>query len=146
MMKLKESSTEIDGLVMRYTQAGDGLPLLLIHGLLGGSFCWRFAIPALAQRYAVCAVDLPGASQSQDRAVDCSISCQAARLSQFIRQMGWRELAVMGSSFGGAIAMHLAFQEQKRGSVRSLVLAAPVNPWSSNGQGRIRLLSSRFGG
>jgi len=35
---------EIDGQRMHYQKAGSGPPLLLIHGLLGGSFCWRLNI------------------------------------------------------------------------------------------------------
>lgn len=31
-------------------------------------------------------------------------------------------------------------------STRSLILVSPVNPWSDFGEGRIRFLSSRFGG
>jgi pimeloyl-ACP methyl ester carboxylesterase len=145
-MKLNECWTKIDGHRMRYLQAGAGTPLLLVHGLLGGSFCWRLALPELARQYDVYAVDLPGASQSRDMGIDCSIACQAGRLSHFIRQMGWKEVALMGSSFGGAIAMMVASQQQSLRTVRSLVLVSPVNPWSDFGQGRIRFLSSRFGG
>lgn len=131
---------------MRYLQAGHGVPVLLVHGLLGGSFCWRLVLPMLAQQFAVFAIDLPGTSTAGDAGIDCSINRQAERLSRFIQQMEWNEFALIGSSFGGAIAMRVAFQEQTRRNIHSLVLAAPVNPWSSFGQGRIDFLSSRFGG
>jgi pimeloyl-ACP methyl ester carboxylesterase len=103
-------------------------------------------LPILAQQFAVFAIDLPGTSVVGDTGIDCSINCQAERLSRFIQQMEWKEFALIGSSFGGAIAMRVAFQEQTRRSIQSLVLAAPVNPWSSFGQERIDFLSSRFGG
>src|SRR5215472_11266840 len=146
-MEVNERWTEIDGRRMRFLQAGSGPPLLLIHGLLGGSFCWRLTLPVLAQRYLVHAVDLPGASLSDDMRIDCSMSRQAERLHEFIQQMGWSELSVLGSSFGGAIAMLLAgLDAQASGRVRSLILSSPVNPWSDFGQRRIRLLRSRWGG
>jgi pimeloyl-ACP methyl ester carboxylesterase len=145
-MILNECWTQIEGTRVRYLQAGDGMPVLLVHGLLGGSFCWRLVFPALAQEFAVFAVDLPGMSAAGDAGIDCSINCQAERLSRFIQQMGWKECSLIGSSFGGSIAIRVAFQEQTRRSIRSLVLAAPVNPWSSFGQGRINFLSGRFGG
>ena len=66
-MPQEERWTEIDGLQIHYSQAGQGRPLLLIHGLLGGSFCWRFNIPVLAKQYAVYAVDLPGSGLSDAR-------------------------------------------------------------------------------
>jgi 4,5:9,10-diseco-3-hydroxy-5,9,17-trioxoandrosta-1(10),2-diene-4-oate hydrolase len=49
---------------------------------------------------------------------------------------------VVGCSWGGAIAMFFAAQSSK---VRSLVLAAPVNPWSNLGAGRVRFLNGRIG-
>jgi len=124
-----------------------GPPLLLLGGLLGGSFCWRFTISALASRYSVHAVDLPGSGMSQDIGIDCSMEQQAKRLAGFVRQMGWTEFSVVGSSFGGAIAMLLAGQDAEiRTRICSLVLSSPVNPWSDFGRRRIHLLSSRLGG
>lgn len=145
-MILNECWTQVDATRMQYLQAGTGMPVLLVHGLLGGSFCWRLVLPALAQEFAVFAVDLPGMGAAGDAGIDCSINCQAERLSRFIQQMGWKECCLIGSSFGGSIAIRVALQEQTRRSIRSLVLAAPVNPWSSFGRGRINFLSSRFGG
>jgi pimeloyl-ACP methyl ester carboxylesterase len=146
-MKAKDCWADIDGQQMSYVRAGNGSPALLIHGLLGGSFCWRFSLPVLAQSYAVHAVDLPGLSLSHDPGVDCSMSCQTKRLFAFIEQMDWSDLTVVGCSFGGAIAMLLAAMDaQASGRIRSLVLSAPVNPWSDFGRRRIRLLSTPLGG
>ena len=146
-MKVNECWTDIDGQQMCYLRAGSGSPALLIHGLLGGSFCWRFSLPVLAQSYAVHAVDLPGLSRSDDTGVDCSMSRQAKRLFAFIEQMGWSDLTVIGCSFGGAIAMLLAATDARAsGRIQSLVLSAPVNPWSDFGRRRIRFLSTPLGG
>jgi pimeloyl-ACP methyl ester carboxylesterase len=49
---------------------------------------------------------------------------------------------VIGSSWGGAVAILLAAGSSQ---VRSMVLAAPVNPWSKFGAGRIRFLNRRLG-
>ncbi|HKD16154.1 MAG TPA: alpha/beta fold hydrolase [Candidatus Angelobacter sp.] len=146
-VEVNERWTEIQGQRMRFLEAGTGLPLLLIHGLLGGSFCWRFVMPALTPRFRVHAVDLPGAGLSDDVGVDCSMSRQAERLNGFIEQMGWNEVTLVATSFGGAIALLTAAKDLERvGRVRSLVLSSPVNPWSDFGQRRIRFLSSRLGG
>ena len=73
--------------------------------------------------------------------------CQAERLAEFIDRADWKHVRVMGCSFGGAVAMLLADRDaQKAHRIRSLVLSAPVNPWSDFGQGRIRFLSSPLGG
>src|SRR5207253_5285495 len=46
---IEECWATIDGARVRYQRAGCGAPLVLVHGLLGYSFSWRFNIPALAK-------------------------------------------------------------------------------------------------
>lgn len=135
---------EMDGWRMHCERAGSGPPLLLIHGLLGGSFCWRFNIAELAVKRTVFAPDLPGMGLSQDSAAaDYGMQTQAGRLADFIIKNDLRDLDIVASSWGGALALLLAARIR---TIRSLVLAAPVNPWSEYGRGRVRFLGSTFGG
>lgn len=134
---------QMDGRRMRYQRAGSGPPLLLIHGLLGGSFCWRFNLTQLGAKRTVFAPDLPGMGLSDESAAtDCGMRAQADRLADFIAQNNLRDLDIVASSWGGAVALLLAANLPQ---IRSLVLAAPVNPWSEYGRGRIRFFSSAFG-
>lgn len=138
------SWADIGGQRMHYLKAGSGPPLLLVHGLLGGSFCWRYNLPALAQHYTVYAVDMAGLGISDAaRSCDCSMPAQAARLAQFMDAMGLNKAAVVGSSWGGAVALFLA---AITADMRSLVLAAPVNPWSALGHERIQFFAGRMAG
>lgn len=137
------SWAHIDGAQMHYAMAGSGPPLVLLHGLLGGSFCWRFNIPALASSRTVFALDLPGMGLSDGpRNHDCGIAAQVERVHQFIKSAGLETVDIVASSWGGAVALLLAASNT---AIRSLVLAAPVNPWSEFGLERIRFCSSRFG-
>jgi len=142
-MQIEKLTAEIAGDRISYFRAGAGPPLLLLHGLLGGSFCWRRNMEALSQRHTVFAVDMPGHGESDAPChLNCSMPGQAGRVSALLERLKLEEVDVMGCSWGGAIAMYLAAQNTK---VRSLVLAAPVNPWSNFGSGRIRFLSGRIG-
>ncbi len=142
-MPLSTRSLEIDGLKIHYQTAGSGPPLVLLHGLLGGSFCWRHNLAALGQQHTVFAVDLPGHGRSDaPPETDCSMACQAERVSRFIRELQLHDVALMACSYGAAVAMWLATIER----VRALVLVAPANPWSEFGRGRIEFLSTPFGG
>ena len=142
-MQIDKLTAEIGGDRISYFCAGAGPPLLMLHGLLGGSFCWRRNIEALSQYHTVFAVDLPGHGESDAlEHVDCSMLAQAHRISSLLKRLQVEEVDVVGCSWGGAIAMLLAAQSAK---VRSLVLAAPVNPWSNFGAGRIRFLIGRMG-
>ena len=142
-LEIEKLTAEIAGDRISYFRAGAGPPLLLLHGLLGGSFCWRRNIEALSQSHTVFAVDLPGHGESNaPRHLDCSMPAQASRVSTLLERLKLEDVDVVGCSWGGAIAMLLAARNTK---VRSLVLAAPVNPWSSFGAGRIRFLIGRMG-
>ena len=46
---VEELFATVDGCRVRYLRSGSGPALVLLHGLLGYSFSWRFTIPALAQ-------------------------------------------------------------------------------------------------
>ena len=143
-MQVQQHRAEIDGQELKYLQAGSGPPVLLVHGLLGGSFCWRFNISALAQGRTVLALDLPGFGESDaPRHLDCSMPAQVERLAGLLVKLGLERVDIVGSSWGGAVAILLAARSKK---VRSLVLAAPVNPWSAMGARRVRFLSGWLGG
>lgn len=122
---------------------GSGTPLLMLHGLLGGSFCWRFNIPVLAAKRSIYAPDLPGMGLSHaSRGTDCGMRAQALRLKHFIESRDLHEIDIVASSWGGGLAMLLASGNER---VRSLVLVAPVNPWSEFGRKRVRFCASRLG-
>jgi 4,5:9,10-diseco-3-hydroxy-5,9,17-trioxoandrosta-1(10),2-diene-4-oate hydrolase len=142
-MQIEKLVAEVNGRQIHYSRAGEGRPLLLLHGLLGGSFCWRRNIEALSRRHTVFAIDLPGHGESKAPCqLDCSMPAQAERVSSLLERLNLEEVDVVGCSWGGAIAMFFAAQSSK---VRSLVLAAPVNPWSNLGAGRVRFLNGRIG-
>jgi pimeloyl-ACP methyl ester carboxylesterase len=142
-LQIQKLTAEIEREQIHYSRAGSGRPLLLLHGLLGGSFAWRRNTQALSQRHTVFAVDLPGHGENDALChLDCSMPAQAGRVSSFIERLNLEEVDVMGCSWGGAIAMFLAAQSTK---IRSLVLVAPVNPWSKLGSGRIQFLNGPMG-
>jgi pimeloyl-ACP methyl ester carboxylesterase len=112
----------------------------------GGRFyscmdCWvdRSAGAGICKRSPRGTLFLPSIYQAM---VDCSMPAQAARISSLLERLKLEEVDVVGCSWGGAIAMFLAAQSAK---VRSLVLTAPVNPWSNFGTRRIRFLRRFIG-
>ena len=56
---IEECWMDFDGARMRYLRTGSGPPLILLHGLMGYSFSWRYAMPALAPVMAtVCVMEV----------------------------------------------------------------------------------------
>ena len=138
---IEERWVSLDGVRVRYLRSGSGRPLLLLHGLFGYSFSWRFAMPVLAQRATVYAVDMPGAGFSERRpGLDCCLHASAERLLRFLDAVGVESCDLLGTSQGGAVAMMAAAIAPQR--VHRLILVAPVNPWSQHGKRLAPFLSS----
>ncbi|HXG78367.1 MAG TPA: alpha/beta hydrolase [Methyloceanibacter sp.] len=108
-----------------YREAGNGPPLLLIHGFGASSFTWRRVAPTLAETNRVIAVDLKGFGQS-DKPFDerYSVFDQAELLAELIEEKDLRDLTLVGHSFGGGVALLLALQAKERlqGRIARLVL------------------------
>jgi pimeloyl-ACP methyl ester carboxylesterase len=146
---VEECWVEIDGARMRYLRAGSGPAVILVHGLLGYSFSWRFTIPALAPYATVYALDMLGAGFSDRPAgLDHSMYGTAQRVLRFASRLGIASFDLVGTSHGGAVAMMAAAESLERtsgGRVRRLVLVAPVNPYSSHGRWLAPAVGSGFG-
>jgi pimeloyl-ACP methyl ester carboxylesterase len=135
---VEECWMEVDGARLRYLRAGSGPPLILLHGLLGYSFSWRYTMPALAPYATVYAPDAMGAGFSDRPAgIDHSMRGAAQRLLYFIAGLGITSFDLLGTSHGGAVAMMAAAEclDQKSSlHLRRLILVAPVNPYSAHGR------------
>jgi pimeloyl-ACP methyl ester carboxylesterase len=131
----------VDGHRMRYLRSGTGPALVLVHGLLGYSFSWRHALPVLAEKATVYAVDMLGVGFS-DRppGLNCRFRAHAERLLRFLDSVGVTSCDLLGTSHGGAVVMMAAALAPER--VRSLILVAPANPWSTHGKRWAPFLSS----
>jgi pimeloyl-ACP methyl ester carboxylesterase len=133
----------LQGARMRYLRSGSGPALLLLHGLLGYSFSWRYALPYLAGQSTVHAVDMLGVGFSdRPHGLDGCLRASAERLLRFLDAVNVDACDLLGTSHGGAVAMMAAALAPER--IRRLVLVAPVNPWSAQGRWMAGLLSSRL--
>jgi len=145
---------------MRYLKAGSGRALILIHGLMGYSFSWRFTLPALAAHATVYAIDNLGAGLSTaSDDMDCTVRATAERVLQFADALGIIDFDLLGTSHGGGVAIMVAAvcterstersaersAERKDSRLQRLVLVAPVNPWSRHGKRLAPFVGSAFG-
>jgi pimeloyl-ACP methyl ester carboxylesterase len=141
---LEDRFIEVDGMRMRYVHAGTGRPLLLIHGLVGSAANWAENIAALARHSSVYAVDLVNMGRSERvGGLDASLAATADRVDALMEALGLAEADIAGHSHGGAVALMLAARHSDR--VRSLILFAPINPFSNLEDSLIRLYRSAPG-
>jgi len=145
---IEEHWIELAGGRMRYLQCGSGPPLILVHGLMGYAFSWRFSMPALAPYATVYAIDNLGAGLSAAPAgMDCSVRATADRVLRFADAMGIGDFDLLGTSHGGGVAIMTAklSVERRDPRLKRLILVAPVNPWSPHGKRLAPFLASPVG-
>lgn len=107
------------------TEAGQGPPLILLHGLFGAGQNWGAIRKALAPRFRVLTPDLRNHGASP-RAAAMSYDAMAQDIADTLDAAGIARAAVLGHSMGGKAAMAFALAHPDR--VERLVVAdiAPV--------------------
>jgi haloacetate dehalogenase len=58
--EIRSLTVRPNGIRQHYLEAGNGPPVVLLHGFPETSYAWRHQIPVLARRYRVIAPDLRG--------------------------------------------------------------------------------------
>src|SRR5919201_7008864 len=122
---------EIEGLRIAYERAGEGPPVVLLHGYVGdGRATWQGQLDELSDEFTVVAWDAPGAGRSADPPESFRLPDYADCLAGFLRALGLARPHVVGLSFGGGLALEL--YRRHPAIPRSLVLAAAYAGWSGS--------------
>lgn len=133
---VQEFYAEVDHARIRYLRAGRGSSLILLHGLLGYSFSWRFALPGLAQNSTVYAPDMLGFGFSDRPATAAhDLNAAAERILKWMDTVGIASADLLGTSYGGAVALMAACLAPDR--FGRLILVDSVNSWSRYAERRI---------
>jgi len=99
------------GLRVHYAEAGEGPPLILVHGFLVSHKEWLPILPYLSQHFRCIAPDLPGWGKSDKRAPGEYPYTREAYAETLVELMGALDLSrahILGHSMGGSIAITLA--------------------------------------
>lgn len=122
--QLQDRYVELDAVKIRYWSAGEGEPIILLHG---GASCieiWSFNIQELAKHYRVYAFDMVGAGLSDKPEADYSLDYQVGFLLRFMDAFNLDRATLIGNSMGGAIALKFTFEFPKR--VNKLILISSL--------------------
>jgi pimeloyl-ACP methyl ester carboxylesterase len=113
--------TQLGPYRIHYLVAGEGRPLVLVHGLGGRAEEWAPLMHGLAkQHFRVYAIDLLGYGRSDKPDVDYSIECEVRILQQFLDSQKLEQADLGGWSMGGWIVLQLAAEHP--GRVRRLMV------------------------
>jgi pimeloyl-ACP methyl ester carboxylesterase len=123
-------TAEVDGNRVVYRQAGQGEALVLLHGFLCDSRCWKPQLMGLSERFRVIAWDAPGAGSSPDPSESFTTAHYARCLAAFLDAIGIDRPHIVGLSWGGILAQE--FYRLYPDRPRSLILADTYAGWKGS--------------
>jgi pimeloyl-ACP methyl ester carboxylesterase len=117
----QERWVEADGFRIRYMEAGEGPPLVHLHG--AGGLRLNSAHDLLSQKFRVIAFEMPGFGGVENTRT-MTMPELAATMAAAIDVLGFGKTNLMGTSFGGKVALWLAVQRPEL--IGAVVLEAPA--------------------
>lgn len=111
---------------LAYDRAGQGEPLVLLHGLGHRRQAWNAVVPRLVGERDVITVDLPAMGESPPPAVG-DYRTMADMIEKLFGSLGLDRPHVAGNSLGGLISIELA----ARGAVRTATALSPAGFWNA---------------
>ena len=130
----------LDTVDLAHSEAGSGLPLVLLHGLGSSQRDWELQVPSFSQGYRLIIPDLRGHGESPKPREAYRMDLLAADVALLLMRLKARPAHVVGLSLGGAVAQQLAIDYPEL--LRSLVLVNTLPRFVSSGR-RLQLLGLR---
>ena len=119
----------VHGVKTHYVFAGEGEPLIMIHGGgpgASGSSGWANTIPDLAKHFRVYAIDLIGNGQSDKPLVEYSFQTQVEHVAGIIDVLNLPKVRIMGNSQGAYVAIKYALDNPGHVKQAALISTATL--------------------
>lgn len=102
---------EIKGLKTEYTECGEGIPVLLLHGW-GSSFdVYKGIIASLKDRCRLVAVNFPGCGQSETMKEPWCLEDYCDFCLEFMEKLNLKDPILIGHSHGGRVVLKLTAEK-----------------------------------
>lgn len=123
-------SADVGGIRMSWTEQGEGIPVILLHGIPTSPDLWRHVIPQLPD-VRVLAWEMVGYGQSipEGKGRDISVAQQAEYLAQWMQELGIEKAIIAGHDLGGGVAHILAVRHPQLCSGLFLTNAIGYDSW-----------------
>lgn len=112
---LAEKEVVVDSIALTYKLAGEGRPLLILHGWGSSSDAWVEVQERLVQGgYRVCVPDLPGFGKSDPPPRPWGVGDYARFVANVAHRLSMERFFLIGHSFGGRIGIRLTTLHPER--------------------------------
>ncbi len=130
MKSLLQKNIILDNHNLVYYEAGEGTPILFIHGISTYSFIWRNIAPAFITNYKVIVVDLFGCGKSDLRTdISFSLSNHAHYLLMLMDELKIKTFHIVSHDVGGGIAQIISSQNPQRILSTTLINTVAYKFW-----------------
>ncbi len=138
---MRETTLEVDGLRIFAREAGEGEPILFLHGIPATSLLWKDHVDRLGAFGRAIAIDLPGYGRS-DKPADASYSAAwyLTFLERLVDTLGAERVSILCHDVGGFPALAYAAEHPER--IRRLVVFNTSIYPEFRPPGRVRILRS----
>jgi pimeloyl-ACP methyl ester carboxylesterase len=122
--------TTVDGVPIRWEEHGEGVPVVLLHGIPTSPELWRHVVPLLDD-VRVLAFEMVGYGRSipAGRMRDLSLSAQASYLDAWLDHLGLDRVVLAGHDLGGGVAQIAAVRNPGRCAGLFLTNAVSYDSW-----------------
>ncbi len=118
----EEFTIDVGGLGTRYLAAGEGPPIVLVHGVGESYLDRRWVVPAHSRTRRVYEPNLPAVGGTDKApAADHASAFYAGFLAAFLDALGIERTGMVGASLHGHSVLRLALSEPARVSTLGLV-------------------------
>ena len=110
MSSLVQRFAEVDGVRLHYRLAGQGSPVVLLHGYTQTGHMWHPIVPLLAERHTVIVPDLRGAGGSAKPETGYDKKTLAVDIHALTTSLGFDRVRIVGHDIGLMVAYAYAAQ------------------------------------
>jgi pimeloyl-ACP methyl ester carboxylesterase len=123
---MEGQTLDLNGPVYFVHHAGQGPPMVLVHGLGGSHLNWAAVAPFLAVKRPVFALDLPGFGRTPLAGRSTRVDDNARLIARFLASIADEPATLVGNSMGGMLSIRVGARWPDR--VRALVLVNSAHP------------------
>lgn len=128
----EQHRTKVNGAEINFRRAGEGPPVLLLHGYPQTHVMWHAVAPALARRFTTVAADLRGYGESSKPPSDDTHAAYSKRVMaqdmvELMARLGFRRFAVVGHDRGARVAYRMALDHPEAVSKLAVLDIVPTH-------------------
>jgi pimeloyl-ACP methyl ester carboxylesterase len=97
-----------------HIEAGEGEPVLLLHGYPQSASCWRHQIPALAENHRVIAADWPGFGRAEPPDTAATYAAEVERIDRLADAFGLDRFNLIAHDYGGFLGLGYVLRHPDR--------------------------------